>query len=149
MARVRYSDLVFELVEVSRELKSDLAQRLRYYRASAYKYDAAKSINERVAQLRAIFQVLGDDDLNEAMADHDAVLEQGAQMLSSGDCSVTARVNILITEMEPALCALVRRYGQSQSSLRDETIKALQRHRQTLISVCREGTRSWELIRGL
>lgn len=149
MTRVRYSDLVLELVDVSRELKNDLVHRLRYYRASAYKQDTAKSINERVAQLRAIFQVLADDDLNEAMADHDAILEQGPQMLATGDCTVTARVNILISEMEPALAALVRRFGQSQSVVREETVKTLQRHRQTLLAVCREGSRSWELIRGV
>ena len=149
MARVRYSDLVLELVEVSREIHADLLQRLRYYRASAYKTDTVKTINERVAQLRAIFQVLADDDLNEAMADHDAVLDQGIQMLATGDCTVSARVNILLSEMEPALAALVRRYGQSQSMVREETVKALQRHRQTLLAVCREGSRSWELIRGV
>ena len=88
MARVRYSDLVLELVELSRELKADLVQRLRYYRASAYKQDTVKSINERVAQLRAIFQVLADEDLNEAMADHDAILEQGPQMLVTGACAL-------------------------------------------------------------
>ena len=149
MARVRYSDLVLELVELSRELKADLVQRLRYYRASAYKQDTVKSINERVVQLRDIFQVLADEDLNEAMADHDAILEQGPQMLVTGDCTVTARINILMTEMEPALLALVRRYGQSQSVVREETVKTLQRHRQILLAVCREGSRSWELIRGL
>ena len=152
MARVRYSDLVLELVEVAREIRSDLQQRLRYYRASAYKLDAAQNINEKVDQLRAIFQILADDDLNEAMADHDAVLmmdpQMIPQMIPSGDCSMTARINILIAGMDPALAAMVRRFGQSQSLVREDTVKTLRRHRQTLMRVCREGSRSWELIRG-
>lgn len=149
MASVRYSDLVLELAEVCQDVKKDLQQRLRYYRASAYKQDAASAINERVDQLRAIFEILADDDLAEAMSDHDAVLAHGPQMLATGDCTVTSRVNILIAGMEPALASLVRRFGQSQSRVREETIKALQRHRHALLNVCREGSRSWEILRGV
>lgn len=147
MTSIRYSDLVLELAEVCNDISQDLKQRLRYYRASAYKSDAARTINERIDQLRAIFEVLSDDGLTEAMADHDAIVACGPQMLAAGDCSVTARVNLLLSEMDPALSAVVRRFGQSQSRVREETIKALQRHRNTLKSVCREGTRSWELLR--
>ena len=149
MARIRYSDLVLELNEVCREITSDLKQRLVYYRASAYKHDAAKQINERVDQLRAIFQILADDDLNEAMADHDAILDQGAQMLAAGECTISARIKILLVEMEPALGVLVRRFSQSQTIVRDDTLKIIQRHRHTLRAVVREGTRSWEMLRGL
>lgn len=149
MARVRYSDLVLELTEVCQDIKADLQQRLRYYRASAYKHDAARAINERVDQLRAIFDILGDDELHDAMADHDAVLDHGPQMLAAGECTVTARIAVLMAGMEPALVSMVRRYGQSQSQVREETVKALHRHRNTLLNVCREGSRSWELIRGV
>jgi hypothetical protein len=149
MARFRYSDLVLELVELCHEVKKDLQQRLRYYRASAYKMDAARPINERVDQLRAIFDILSDDDLAEALADHDAIMDCGPQMLQAGECSVTARVGVLIAAMDPALNALVRRHGNSQSQVRVETIKALHRHRSTLMNICREGSRSWELLRGL
>ena len=79
MARVRQRDLVVELAEICREISADLVQRMGYYRASAYKSEAAKQINIRIDQLRAIFQVLGDEDLNDAMADHDAILDHGAQ----------------------------------------------------------------------
>lgn len=149
MARFRYSDLVLELAELCQEIKKDLQQRLRYYRASAYKIDAAKPINERIDQLRAIFDILADEDLLEAMADHDAILDHGAQMLAAGECSVTARVGVLISGMDLAITSLVRKYGQSQSQIRVETIKALHRHRSTLLNICREGSRSWELLRGL
>lgn len=149
MARFRYSDLVLELAELSKDIKDDLQQRLRYYRASAYKMDAAKRINERVDQLRAIFDILGEEELAEAMADHDAIMEHGAQMLAAGECSVTARIGVLIAGMEPALISLVRKYGHSQSQVRLETLQALHRHRSTLMTVCREGSRSWEILRAL
>lgn len=149
MARFRYSDLVLELAELCQEIKKDLQQRLRYYRASAYKFDAAKPINERIDQLRAIFDILADPDLLDAMADHDAIMEHGPQMLAAGECSVTARVGILVSGMDFALAGMVRRHGNSQSQLRVETIKALHRHRSTLMNICREGSRSWELLRGL
>ena len=149
MASVRYSDLVLEMADLCREIKDDLTQRLRYYRASVYKHEAVRQINERVDQLRAIFQILADEDLSDAMADHDAVFDSGPQMLAAGECTVTARVNILIAGMDPALNALTRRFSKSQSVVRDETMKALHRHRNTLMSVCREGSRSWEILRGM
>jgi hypothetical protein len=149
MIRLRYSDLVLELADLSRSLKADLQQRLLYFRASAYKADAVRSIDERVDQLRAIFQIIGDESLNEAMADHDAVWGQGPQILTAGDCTVSVRINILIAGMDPALNALTRRSAQSQSSVRQETVAALRRHRHTLMSACEEGSRTREILRSL
>ena len=149
MARIRHSDLLIELAEICRDIAMDLRQRLGYYRASAYKSDAARHINVRVDQLRAIFQVLGDDALNESMADHDAILDQGAQLLAAGECTLTVRVGILLAQMEPALGALVRRSNQAQGTLRDDTLKILQRHRNTLLAICPEGSRSREILRDL
>jgi hypothetical protein len=150
MPRIRHSDLVLELAELCNDLVKDLRQRLGYYRVSAYKTDAAQQVNARVDQLRAVFQVLGDDVLNEAMADHDALLVQGAQHLTAGECTLTLRVSVLIRQMEPALAALVRRsHQQVNSPLREDTLKVLQRHRQTLMKVCPEGSRSREILREL
>jgi hypothetical protein len=149
MARIKHSELSSELAELCREIAADLRQRMGYYRASAYKADAAKQINSRVDQLRAIFQVLGDDALMESMADHDAILDQGAQLLAAGECTLTVRIGILLSQMEPALVALVRRSNQSQSLLKEDTIKILQRHRNTLMAICPEGSRSREILRGL
>lgn len=149
MSRVRQSDLINELAEICREIASDLVQRMGYYRASAYKSEAARQINMRVDQLRAVFQVLGDEDLNEAMADHDAILDQGVQMLAAGECTLTARVTILLNQLEPALGTLVRRFNNQEAPLKDDTLKILLRHRNTLKAVCREGSRSWEILRGL
>ena len=149
MARIRHTDLILELSEICRDIATDLKQRMAYYRASAYKSDAARQINERIDQLRAIFQILSDDDLLDAMEDHDAILDQGAQMLLAGECTVSARVNILLSQMEPALSALHRRYRQHQGYVREDTLKILQRHRHTLEAICREGSRSWEILRGL
>ena len=58
MASVRYSDLVLELAEVCQDVKKDLQQRLRYYRASAYKQDAASAINERVDQIEILQKIM-------------------------------------------------------------------------------------------
>ena len=80
MIRLRYSDLVFELGDICKGLKAELQQHLLYYRASAYKDEAIREIDQRVDQLRAIFQILADSDLNEAMSDHDAVWGQGHQL---------------------------------------------------------------------
>lgn len=149
MARIRHSDLSIELAELCRDLAADLRQRMSYYRASAYKADAARQINSRVDQLRAIFQVLSDDTLNESMADHDAILDQGAQLLTAGECTLSVRIGILLTQMEPALGALVRRNHHSNGPLREDTLKILQRHRNTLMAICPEGSRSREILRGL
>ena len=65
---MRYSDLVLELVELCRDIRSDLTSTLAYYRASAYKRELADKIKVKVDHLRAVFQILGDDELSDAMA---------------------------------------------------------------------------------
>jgi hypothetical protein len=149
LASVRYGDLVLELVEVCRDIGTDLHKHLSYYRVSAYKVETLKLINVRVDQLRAIFQILGDSDLDDAMADHDAVVDLGGNGLFAGDCSVSSRVGLLLSGMGPALSALVRRFARSQSAVRPETFETLLRHKQTLLHVCPEGSRSFEILRGL
>ncbi len=149
MARIRHGDLVLELVDVCRDIRADLQRRLAYYRASAYKHESVKQINARVDHLRAIFQILADEELDDAMADHDAVMEGGGNGLFAGDCSVTTRISMLLSGMEPALSSLVRRFSQSQSAIRPETVQVLLRHKQTLLHVCVEGSRSLEILRGL
>ncbi len=149
MIRLRYSDLVFELGDICKGLKAELQQHLLYYRASAYKDEAIREIDQRVDQLRAIFQILADSDLNEAMSDHDAVWGQGPQMLAAGDCTVSARMTILIAGMDPALSALTRRFAQSLSAVRPETVAVMKRHRSTLLNVCSEGSRTREILRSL
>ena len=149
MIRLRYSDLVFELSDICKGLKSELQQHLLYYRASAYKDEAIRNIDQRVDQLRAVFQILADADLNEALSDHDAVWGQGPQMLAAGDCTVSARISILIAGMDPALNALTRRFAQSLSAVRPETVAVMKRHRSTLLNVCSEGSRTREILRSL
>jgi hypothetical protein len=149
MARIRNSDLVLELAEVCRDIKTDLLQRLSYYRASAYKQDAVLAINERVDQLRALFQILDDEELLESMHDHDSVLRHGSELAQSGECTVSARIGILISEMDIALQALVRRCSKNQEHLAPAMIQNLKRHKQTLLKVCPEGSRSREILRSL
>jgi hypothetical protein len=149
MVHVRYSDLVLELAELCREIRSDLLVTLSYYRATAYKFDLAKQIDLKVDRLRAVFQILNDEDLTDSLADYDAVVEGVGNFLNSGDCAVTARLNVLFSGMDPALSSLVRKFSNSNSLVRPETVKVMQRHRQTLIGVCREGSRSMELLRRL
>jgi hypothetical protein len=149
MISMRYSDLVLELVELCRDIRSDLTSTLAYYRASAYKRELADKIKVKVDHLRAVFQILGDDELSDAMADYDALLEGVGNIAQANDCAVTARLNVLFAGMDPALTALVRRFSQSQSIVRPETVNIMRRHRQTLMGVCKEGSRSLEILRRL
>lgn len=149
MARIRHSELMLELVDICVDISSDMRQHLSYYRASAYKLDAARQINSRIDQLRAIFQIIGDEDLNEAMLDHDSILDQGAQLLAAGECTLSARVHILLAQMTPALASLTRRNRQDQAPLREDTLRVLQRHRRTLEALCPEGSRSREILKGI
>ena len=149
MTRLLYSDLVFELADVCNNILAELQQQLLYYRASAYKSEAIVKIDERVDQLRAVFQIFHDVNLNEALADHDAVWAQGPQMLEAGDCLVSQRRSILLASMTPALASLTRRFAQSQSAVRPETLAVIKRHRGTLIRVCAEGSRAREILRSL
>ena len=149
MATIRYGDVIVELLELCEEIRADIHQHLLFYRASVYKTDGAKIINQKVAHLRLIFSIIGNDLLHDAIADFDAMSQLSAQSAAPGECPLTARVSRLSATIEPIIKELQRRNANKNSVIRDEFKRTLVEHRRALLGICRRGTRSWELLRSL
>lgn len=149
MSKYRICDVMWELAEFSKDLLSDLRQQLHYHRASVYKTETAKELNLHVEQLRALCAIMGDDILNEMMADFDAVARSCGQMSAAGECTLTTRITRLISDAEPALNQFQKRVARNRSVLGQEQLQAIAAKRRALLSVCRQGTRSWELLKNL
>ena len=149
MAQIRYGDVVVELAERCEEIRAELHQHLLFYRASVYKTESAAEINLRVNQLRLLTSILGNDLLQECIADFDAMAQLSAQSAAPGECPLTARVARLTSSMTPILKEIQRRNANKNGAVRDEMLRVLVENRRALLRHCRPGTRSWELLRSL
>lgn len=149
MVRYRVCDVMVELAELSMDLVGELRHQLQYYRASAYKHESSRALLSRVDQLRLLFELLGDEIFQEMMADYDALAAAGAQSAAPGECALALRINRLIAEASPALQEYQRRVSQKRSALSDDFLRHVQTNRRSLLSVCRQGSRSWELLKNL
>lgn len=149
MSKYRMSDVMVELSELGSELLHEIRQELQYHRVSVYKHETAKRINERVGRLKVLAQVLNDELLNEALADFDAMAESAGLYAAPGECTLTTRCGHLLNEAEQILREFQRRASQRRGMVSNELLKTIQTHRRALIAVCRQGSRSWELLKNI
>lgn len=151
MARQRPTDIVVELVELAHDLMQDMRQQLSYYRASVYKGETAAVIAAKVEKLRVITLVVGDDALQEALRDYDAMTANGAMHCAPGECSLSHRLTTLLNTLEDQLSEVMAR---AQSRMyENESAQGLAQmvssYRQEIISACRQGSRQWAFFQNL
>lgn len=149
MTRFRVNDIMWELAEFARDLLSETRQLLQYHRASAYKDETSKKINLNLAQTRALFEILSDEILLDLLADIDALESWAGQAAQTGECSLSARANHLIKEAIPVLDQYQKKVARDRGVLREDTLRIIAERRRALLSVCRQGTRSWALLKSL
>lgn len=147
MSRFRVNDVMWELAEFSRELLQEMQQLLGYHRASAYKEETSGRLLHTMGQVQALFDILGDDFLSDLIADVEAMEASAGQNSLPGECSLTARAQHLIKHGAPALEQYQKRVANNRRLLNEETLKVISHHRRALLSVCKQGTRSWELLK--
>ena len=149
MSKYRICDVMVELAELGTELLQEIRQELQYHRVSSYKHETAKRINDRIERLKVLAKVLGDDLLDESLADFDAMAESAGLYAAPGECTLTTRCSHLLTEAEQILREFQRRATQRRGVISDDLLKTIQTHRRVLIAVCRQGSRSWDLLKNI
>ena len=87
--------------------------------------------------------------LDESLADFDAMAESAGLYAAPGECTLTTRCSHLLTEAEQILREFQRRATQRRGVISDDLLKTIQTHRRVLIAVCRQGSRSWDLLKNI
>lgn len=149
MSKYRICDVMVELAELGTELLQEIRQELQYHRASVYKNETSKRINDRVDRLKVLAKVLGDDLLDESLADFDAMAASAGLYAAPGECTLTTRCSHLLGDAEQILREFQRRATQRRGVISDDLLKTIQTHRRALIAVCRQGSRSWDLLKNI
>jgi hypothetical protein len=149
MSRYDYSDIMMELMELCRELKSDIMQQLNYYRASVYKTETAKVIERKIEQMRIVADLIGDELLTDAFHDYEEMKKNSSLLVAPGECVLSMRVMNLLQVCEKICEQLTLERQSRQGGDRQQFARNVQRHRRELLSMCRQGTRQWAFFNAL
>jgi hypothetical protein len=149
MSGYKTADILWELAEFANELLHESRQILNYHRASVYKDESSIALQKNSSQIRVIFNILGDDMLQEIFSDIDVFTLAEVQKGPPGESLLTLRLGHLIREGLPAIEMFQKRIIKDRRSLDQNRIDALIERRRELLSVCKQGSRSWELLKSI
>ncbi|MCX6117501.1 MAG: hypothetical protein NT027_08170 [Proteobacteria bacterium] len=149
MLRYRTCDVMVEMVDFAVELISESQQLVVYHKACTYKAETALKLNHKLSQIQSIVKIFNDDMLNDLLLDFKEIDSQIGQGLSPGECRLSWTVARMAQDFVPALSEFRRRAQSRRGPISDLQIQAMQGSRNQLLSVCRKGTRSWELLKNL
>lgn len=155
MSRFRHTDILVELIDLTHEGMHEIRTQLSYYRASVYKGETAALIEARIEQLRFIGGLFGDDNLDEAFKDFDAVrlASIGACGMNyvPGDCSFSRRVTMLLGTLDRDLTRLhqVAFSRDGQHELVQAFTDGVKKARERILTICRAGSRPWSFFSAL
>jgi hypothetical protein len=143
MSRYDRRDIVMELIELSRDLKAEIMQQLNYYRASVYKNETAAVVERKIEQLRLVADLIGDDELQDAFRDYEAMKKGGLEMATPGECLLSLRTMNLMTATDRIFADLSNRHPANIPQDTQQFSRNIQKHRRQLLSLCRQGSRQW------
>ncbi len=149
MGRLQASDTIFELIEVCNEITGEIRQQLVYFKASVYKDEIAKVIEEKILSLRILSRLIVGKNLNDLFYDYDAKLSQSL-VSSPGECQLSVRVLCLLGNVENELKRANKRFlekGWDYSN--EEFIEYFSSYRQQILNCCIPGSHCWNLVQTL
>ncbi len=146
MSRYDRRDIMMELIELSRDMKTEIMQQLNYYRASVYKNETAAIVERKIEQLQLIADLIGDDELLDAFRDYEATKRGGLMMAAPGECLLSLRVMNLMTATDRIFAGLINRHPASNPQDTLQFSRNIQKHRRQLLSLCRQGSRQWSFF---
>jgi hypothetical protein len=151
MSRLRLTDILCELVDLSHDRVTEIRQQLVYYRASVYKDETASYITVRIDQMRVLAELLADDPMLEAFKDYDAMATAGIMHFVPGECSFSTRVARLLAEVTPRLERMHQQIVTrgAEPEIESQFAATVRKHRTQLLALCREGTRQWAFFEAL
>ena len=139
-------DILFELTELLMELIQEIQQELVYYRASVYKSESAKTINKKISQLKLVGKLTGIDSIQESFCDYEATEINGNQRTVPGECSFSARVVTLLSELADQSQITLDQIQDTKDQSNPDMARQVKRHRKQLLSICRQGSRHWSFF---
>ncbi|WP_141735351.1 hypothetical protein [Oligoflexus tunisiensis] len=143
MSRYDRRDIMMELIELSRDIKAEIMQQLNYYRASVYKSETAAMVEGKIEQLQLVADLLGDDELQDAFRDYEAMKRGGLTMATPGECLLSLRTMNLMQATDRIFADLINRHPEQSPQDTLQFSRNIQRHRRQLLSLCRQGSRQW------
>ncbi len=149
MSRYDRQDIMMELIELSQDLKSEILQQLNYYRASVYKSETSVIIEGMIEQLKLLGDLIGDDELQDAFLDYEAMRRNGPMLVAPGECLLSLRTMALLKATDLIFQQLITRQAATASPDTLELSRNIQKHRGQLLSLCRQGSRQWAFFNRL
>ncbi len=149
MTRYRTGEVMAELSDLVLELIEEVKTVLVYHRASIYKQETTTKISKYIDSIKSVVVVMDDDTVSEVFADFEAISENCGQNLSPGECKQSWQVSRLVSDLVPAVGEYRKRIQRKMGPIANEQLQALMENRRNLLSVCRKGSRSWELLKSL
>ena len=130
-------DIVFELLEISKDILTNIKQQLVYYRSGVYKVETAKTITAEINKLRNVLELFCDEKLLEPLEDYYAT---DKLQLAPGECSLTMRVSQLLTN---TLQQLQRYDFRNTHFPHSSFLQQVKKHRRDLLALSPQGSRRW------
>lgn len=149
MSRYDRHDILMELIELCRDLKSEILQQLNYYRASVYKNETAELIEAKIEQLRLVASLIGDDELLDAFQDYQVMKKSGSQLVAPGECLLSFRTMRLLQAVETISAELSNHHPQASREDMAKFSQEIRQARPQLLSLCRQGSRQWAFFNRL
>jgi hypothetical protein len=146
MSRYDRRDIMMELIELSRDIKTEIVQQLNYYRASVYKNETAAIVERKIEQLQLVADLIGDDELQDAFRDYEAMKRGGLTMAPPGECLLSLRTMNLLAATDRIFADLINRHPVNNPQETLQFSRNIQKHRHRLLSLCRQGSRQWSFF---
>ncbi|HYX33057.1 MAG TPA: hypothetical protein VE954_08065 [Oligoflexus sp.] len=143
MSRYDRRDIMMELIELSRDIKTEIMQQLNYYRASVYKSETALLVENRIQELQLVADLIGDDELQDVFRDYEALKRNGLLLATPGECLLSLRTMNLLQATDRIFADLISRHAASSPQDTLQFSRHIQKHRRQLLSLCRQGSRQW------
>jgi hypothetical protein len=143
MSRYDRRDIMMELIELSREMKTEIMQQLNYYRASVYKSETAALVERKIEQFQLVADLIGDDELQDAFRDYETMKRGGLTMAAPGECLLCLRTMNLLQATDRIFADLINRHPAHHPQDAQQFSRNIQKHRRQLLSLCRQDSRQW------
>jgi hypothetical protein len=143
MSRYDRHDIMLELIELSRDLKSEILLQLNYYRASVYKHEAAAAVESKIAEYQLLAVLIGEDELLDAFLDYESMKRDGPLLVVPGECLLSLRTMNLLQATDRILVDMISRHPQAQAHDNVEFSRHIQQYQPQLLALCRQGSRQW------
>ncbi|MBC7659091.1 MAG: hypothetical protein H7249_05220 [Chitinophagaceae bacterium] len=149
MPRYDRGDILMELIELCREIKTEIIQQLNYYRASVYKAETGELIEVKIKHLQTLAELCGNEDLCDAFRDYEEMKRNGWKFVIPGECFLSHRVANLFQSIELMFEVMLQDIHLANQDDRHQLTKNVIRNRKQLLSICRQGSRQWQFFNGI